>query len=102
MKRMLITVAIFAVSAGATAQTITPATAMPPASGAARLERGLQTLRDRFASANTTHDGKLTRQQAAAGMPMVARHFDEIDTQHAGFLTLAQIEAYFGKKALSR
>ncbi|RDU97257.1 EF-hand domain-containing protein [Trinickia dinghuensis] len=99
MKRMLITVAIFAFSTGAMAQVVIPAT--PSASSAARLERGLQTLHERFARANITHDGKLTRQQASAGMPMVARHFNEIDTRHAGFVTLAQIEAYFGKRAMS-
>jgi hypothetical protein len=48
----------------------------------------------RFANANTTHDGKLTSQQAEAGMPRVAQHFDEIDTQKAGYITLPQIEAF--------
>ena len=48
-----------------------------------------------FASANTTHDGHLTRQQAELGdWPRVARHFDEIDTDHKGWITAEQIHAF--------
>jgi len=35
-------------------------------------------------------------------MPMVARHFDEIDTHHAGYLTLPQIEAFMAQRMRSR
>jgi hypothetical protein len=56
--------------------------------------RMTQQLESRFASANTTHDGKLTRDQATSGMPMVAKHFDEIDTQKVGYVTLQQIEEF--------
>ena len=38
-----------------------------------------------------THDGRLTRGQAATGMPMVARNFDTIDVDHKGFVTLPEI-----------
>jgi hypothetical protein len=41
-----------------------------------------------------THDGRLTRQQAATGMPMVARNFDSIDIEHKGFVTLPEIRAF--------
>ena len=68
----------------------------------ARLARGLEQLQSRFAAANTTHDGKLTQPQAQAGMPMVARHFDEIDTARAGYVTLAQIESYMEQHAAGR
>ena len=48
-----------------------------------------------FAAANTTHDGHLTRQQAElADWPRVARHFDEIDTEHRGWITAAEIHAF--------
>jgi len=71
-------------------------------SGGARVERMMAQVPGRFAAANTTHDGKLTREQAQAGMPMVAQHFDEIDTQKAGFVTLAQIEDYMRARAAAR
>lgn len=52
-------------------------------------------LPEHFEAANVTHDGKLTPAQAkAAGWTRVLRHFDDIDTAHAGFVTEAQIHTY--------
>jgi hypothetical protein len=51
-------------------------------------------MQERFTAANTTHDGKLTKQQAELGMPRVAQHFDQIDTQKVGYVTLPQIEQF--------
>jgi hypothetical protein len=51
-------------------------------------------LVQRFANANVTHDGRLTREQAEAGMPMVARNFDTIDIEHKGYVTLPEIRAF--------
>ncbi|CAB3795805.1 hypothetical protein LMG27177_03968 [Paraburkholderia fynbosensis] len=53
-----------------------------------------QMLEARFTAANATHDGKLTKEQAQAGMPRVAAYFDEIDTTHQGYVTLEQIEQF--------
>lgn len=92
-----------AASVNAQAQSA-PSASTPPAPGmnGARMERMLAQLQSRFAAANTTHDGKLTREQAQTGMPRVAQHFDEIDTQHAGFVTLAQIEDFMRTRAAAR
>jgi len=51
-------------------------------------------LREKFAAADTDHDGSLSRAEAAAGMPRLAKHFDEIDTDHDGKLTLAEVAAF--------
>ncbi|MBV9756413.1 MAG: hypothetical protein JO047_05105 [Alphaproteobacteria bacterium] len=52
-------------------------------------------LRERFATANTTGDGRLTLQQAeAANWRQVARHFAMIDVQHKGFVTMQDIRAW--------
>ena len=52
-------------------------------------------LSEHFQAANTSHDGKLTPAQARqAEWTRVVRHFDEIDTDHLGFVTEAQIHAY--------
>jgi hypothetical protein len=61
----------------------------------------MQQLQARFSAANTTHDGKLTKAQAAQGMPMVAQNFDQIDTQRAGYITLLQIEQFMQQRATS-
>jgi hypothetical protein len=77
-------------------------TATQPMGASPRVEQAMQKLQARFASANTTHDGKLTRDQAASGMPMVSRHFDEIDSQKNGYVTLAQIEAFMRQHVAQR
>ncbi|CAM2152046.1 EF-hand domain-containing protein [Pararobbsia alpina] len=84
-------------SMAAQAQTTSGAPAQ-----SARMEHMLEQLQSRFAAANTTHDGKLTQAQAAAGMPMVAQHFDQIDVNKAGYVTLAQIEDYMQQHAAGR
>jgi hypothetical protein len=85
-------------STGAMAQAqIAPQTTVNPQ----RMERAMQQLQTRFAAANTTRDGKLTQAQAAQGMPMVAQNFDQIDTQKAGYITLAQIEQFMRQRATS-
>lgn len=48
----------------------------------------------RFAAADANHDGRLTRVEALVGMPFVAQHFDVIDLQRAGYVTLAQVQMY--------
>jgi hypothetical protein len=81
------------------ASTVTFAQAAAPQGiSQQRMQQMEQQLQTRFANANATHDGKLTRDQAA-GMPMLARHFDEIDTQKAGYITLPQIEAFMQERA---
>ncbi|MGV0998116.1 MAG: EF-hand domain-containing protein [Fluviibacter sp.] len=46
-----------------------------------------------FAAADKNHDGKLTLEEAQAGMPKVAANFDKIDTGKLGYVTLDQIKA---------
>ncbi|MGF6742312.1 EF-hand domain-containing protein [Paraburkholderia atlantica] len=97
MKKLLATLLLCCASTVTFAQT-----AAPQGITQQRMERMEQQLQTRFSTANTTHDGKLTRDQAAAGMPMLARHFDEIDTQKAGYITLPQIEAFMQEHATAR
>ena len=54
-----------------------------------------QTMEQRFTSANTAHDGHLTRDQAKAGYPAIARHFDAIDKDQKGYVTQDDIRAYY-------
>lgn len=56
---------------------------------------GAESFRAKFAAANTTHDGHLTRAQAEAGhMPMIAKYFDAMDSDHKGYVTLKDIQAF--------
>lgn len=54
---------------------------------------------EKFKQADADGDGKLTRQEAEAGMPEVAKNFDKIDTKKRGYVTQKQIGAYFVAKA---
>ena len=53
------------------------------------------TMQKRFDAANTSHDGKLTLNQAkAAAYTRVANNFDAIDTSKKGYVTVEDIRAY--------
>jgi hypothetical protein len=72
--------------------------AMAHADPAAPAARGSgnagEKLGQRFAQADINHDGRLSLAEAKAAMPMVAAHFDEIDTAHAGFVSADQIKTF--------
>ena len=72
-----------------------PDAAPPPAAAAAAPGAPHMNWRQRFEAANTTHDGKLTREQAeAGGMRGIARRFDAVDTDKKGYITLQDLRAY--------
>jgi len=51
--------------------------------------------RQRFEAANVTHDGKLTREQAEQAHWMgLVRHFDDIDRDKKGYVTLQDLHDY--------
>lgn len=55
-------------------------------------------IAERFKAADVNHDGKLTRDEAKAGMPQVYANFDKIDGRKRGYVTQRQIGAYWTKK----
>jgi hypothetical protein len=82
-----------------TPATPAPATAAPSTSTApapaAKKTSHRQTLQQRFDAANTTHDGKLTKDQAAAAnWPYVVNNFAAIDKDKKGYVTTDDIRAY--------
>lgn len=54
----------------------------------------LEHAKERFAAADTDHDGMLSRAEAQKGMPFVAKNFDRIDTAKTGRISLADITKY--------
>ena len=51
-------------------------------------------IEEKFKAADKDHDGKLTLEEAKAGMPRIAKGFDKIDKDKKGFLTVEQIKAF--------
>jgi Ca2+-binding EF-hand superfamily protein len=48
---------------------------------------------ERFKRADANGDGRLTREEARNGIPMVARHFDQIDANKDGVVTMEELQA---------
>lgn len=76
--------------------TAAPTTAAPSTGTAAKPRHPRRmSLNQRFAAANVSGDGHLTRDQAdAAKWTYVSRHFDAIDKDHKGYVTIDDIRAY--------
>jgi len=66
---------------------------------AARFEAQME---QRFAAADANSDGKLTRDEAKAGMPRVYQQFDAIDGTHKGYVTLDDIRATLQTRMAAR
>jgi Ca2+-binding EF-hand superfamily protein len=59
-------------------------------------------MQKRFAAADKNGDGRLTKEEARAGMPYVYRHFDAIDKTRQGTISLAEIAAYAREQRAAR
>jgi hypothetical protein len=94
MRGALIVGAVGAFASVANAQQAAPAAPQAGANGPQRGpdERAGQ-VEKRFKEANKKGDGKLTLEEAQAGMPRVARNFAEIDRDKKGYVTLSDIKA---------
>ncbi len=57
-------------------------------------------LPKRFAAAHADGNGRLSRAEAMSAMPRVYQHFDDIDTDHDGYVTQADIERAVYEKLL--
>ena len=52
------------------------------------------TWQQHFAQANLAHDGHLTRAEATAGFPLIAKHFDDIDADHKAYVTENDVKSW--------
>ena len=73
-------------------------TVPPPAAE----HQGRRSAEQHFADANTTHDGRLTLDQATAGYKSVAKSFARIDINHRGYITMDDLKAWKAAKKAAR
>ena len=80
------------------AQTTTPAPSpavAAPSKPAKQATGTRKTFQERFDAANVTHDGHLTKDQAqAAHMYSTVKHWDAIDKDQKGYVTVDDLKAY--------
>lgn len=81
-----LTSSIFAVAALAFASA---ASAQTPN---ANQQKQIQEAQEKFTAADKNTDGKLTLDEAKAGMPRIASNFKKIDTNNDGFVTMEEIK----------
>lgn len=92
----------------ATAQTAPAPRLEPPVEGTRtprtrRANSNRQTLAQRFEQANTTKDGHLTQDQAAAvRWTYITRNFDGIDKGHKGWISAEDIRGYARERRAAR
>lgn len=77
-----------------TALSLPALAADPPRVKAPHQHHARMTWEAHFAQANLAHDGHLTLAEAKGGDTLVAKHFDEIDTAHRGYVTEDDIRAW--------
>jgi len=63
---------------------------------------GRQSAAEHFAGANSTHDGRLTLDQATSGYKSIAKSFSQIDVSHHGYVTMDDIKAWRAAKKAAR
>jgi hypothetical protein len=75
----------------------------PPSQGVVLQAQVDAKLRSRFAAADSSGQGHISRAQAeAAGLGYIARHFDAIDSAGHGSVSWAQVQAYLKQRQRSR
>jgi Ca2+-binding EF-hand superfamily protein len=57
---------------------------------------------ERLRAADTNGDGLISRAEAAASLPRIAKHFDEIDANKDGQLSHEELRAYHEAKKAER
>jgi Ca2+-binding EF-hand superfamily protein len=51
-----------------------------------------ESIEARFLDADTDGDGMVTRQEATEKLPQIARHFNQVDTNEDGAITIDELE----------
>ena len=61
-----------------------------------------QKMHEHFKNSDKNADGKISREEANASMPRIAKHFDAIDTDKDGQVTKDELRAFHERKRASK
>ena len=67
-----------------------------------RVEKTGAKMREKFDAADTDHDGLISRDEAAKGLPHIAKHFDAIDANHDGKLSMQELTQFVRNRHAAR
>lgn len=99
---LVLTISVLAISGGA-ARAAPPLSSDPGSSNLPPVHHSRQTWEQHFVQANAAHDGHLTPEEAKDGFPLAAKHFENIDADHKGYITQNDLRAWrIMKKAAHR
>jgi len=90
---------LLAALALATAATAFATDTTPPSD---HVEKAGAKMRERFQAGDTDHDGLLSRDETAKGLPHLSKHFDAVDTDHDGKLSIQEIAQFLRSKRAAR
>jgi hypothetical protein len=74
----------------------------PPTAKVGHTHSARKTWEQRFTDANVAHKWHLTLQEATAGDPAVAKHFQDIDADHKGYVTEKDIQSWRAMRKAAR
>jgi Ca2+-binding EF-hand superfamily protein len=100
MNRFLITAAaVFSLTSSAWAQQQPDPARTPDPQRAEQMHAKFQArMQQQFRQADKDGDGALSKAEAEAGMPRLAKHFDAIDANNDGKITQDELSAYAAKR----
>lgn len=94
-----ITVALIAASLTTLAATLASAQAPAEPARTDKGEKRAAHMQERLKAADKNGDGKISREEAAASLPKLAKQFDKIDANKDGFITREEIKAWHDQHA---
>ena len=98
------TITVALIAASLTTLAVTLASAQAPAEPARtekadKGEKRAAHMQERLKAADKNGDGKISREEAVASLPKLAKRFDKIDANKDGFITKEEMKAWHDQHA---
>lgn len=74
----------------------------PQGAGDGKREHRAHKMHERMKAADKNNDGQISREEANASLPHVAKHFDDFDTNKDGQISKEEFKAHHEKRVAAR